>query len=153
MILLPMQMLDLAHLYAKQQSGCTKVQVGAVIVKNNRVVSLGANLAIPDLCVDRGCLRCELYSENTKAHRGPADCRAQHAEINAMLNSSTTLNGAVMYVTRYPCEACARAITVAGIDCVYYGRDQQPTDETKRIFEYSGVWCYKVDWQAEDVLV
>lgn len=153
MILLPMQMMDLAHLYAKQQSGCTKVQVGAVIVKNNRVVAMGANVAIPNLCTGRGCLRRELYGENTKAHRDPADCRAQHAEINAMLNSSAMLDGATMYVTRYPCEACARAIAVAGLERVYYGRDQHPSEETMRIFEYNDIGCFKIDWQAEDVLI
>jgi deoxycytidylate deaminase len=58
-----------------------------------------------------------------------------------------------IYVTRYPCEACARAIVAAGIKHVYYGRQQEISDETKLIFATAGVEVVWVKtWTAEDIL-
>lgn len=134
------EMLKLASAYAKLQSGCLKVQVGCVIAKDSKILALGANRTIPNLCkTSRGCLRIEKYGENTKDHRNPEDCRAIHSEIDAICNSFDNLTGAVMYITRYPCEDCARAIVAAGIKTVVYGRDQEISPETARIFEYYNV--------------
>lgn len=133
-------MLKLASTYAKLQSGCLKVQVGCVIARDNKILALGANRTIPNLCkTSRGCLRVEKYGENTKDHRNPEDCRAIHSEIDAICNSQGNLYGATMYVTRYPCEACARAIVAAGISRVVYGREQPISPETARIFEHYNV--------------
>lgn len=144
--------LDIANLYAGMMSGCTKVTVGAVIVKDNRVVSMGANRAVPDLCRYRGCLRVEKYGNNDKTHRSPADCRAIHSEVDAICTAREDLSGAVIYVTRYPCEACARAIVAAGIQTVIYGRQQEISEETARIFEDAHVdVMWNKYWDAPDV--
>jgi dCMP deaminase len=128
--------LYLAQNYAEKASGCLKVRVGCIIVKNNRAVSLGANRTIPDLCTTaRGCLRVEKYGENTKVHRNPEDCRAIHAEIDAICTNHSDLVGATLYVTRYPCEACARVIIDAGIYRVVYGREQKISSETAQLFD------------------
>ena len=69
--------LNLAHQWAKIHSGCRKVQVGAVIVKDEfHVVALGANRAIPNLCKASQCRRIQLYGDDSKNHRNPEDCRA-----------------------------------------------------------------------------
>lgn len=134
------KMLKLASTYAKLQSGCLKVQVGCVIAKDSKILALGANRTIPNFCrTSRGCLRVEKYGENTKDHRNPEDCRAIHSEIDAICNSYDNLYGATMYITRYPCEACARAIVAAGIKKVVYGREQPISPETSRIFEHYNV--------------
>ena len=144
--------LDIANLYAGMMSGCTKVTVGAVIVKDNRVVSMGANRAVPDLCRYRGCLRVEKYGNNDKTHRSPADCRAIHSEVDAICTAREDLSGATIYVTRYPCEACARAIVAAGIQTVIYGRQQEISEETARIFEDAHVdVMWNKYWDAPDV--
>lgn len=144
--------LDLANLYAGMMSGCNKVTVGAVIVKDNRVVSMGANRAVPDLCRYRGCLRVEKYGNNDKTHRSPADCRAIHSEVDAICTAREDLSGATIYVTRYPCEACARAIVASGIQIVIYGRQQEISEETARIFEDAHVdVMWNKDWDAPDV--
>lgn len=149
------QLLDLAHIYAKAASGCTKVQVGAIIVKDGQIVSIGANRCYPDLCrTARGCLRVEKHGDNAKEHRLPADCRAVHSEIDAISRAPVSLHGTTIYVTRYPCEACARAICAAGIKAVYYGRKQHPTMETMMIFEDQHVSCFCIsNWDAEDTTV
>lgn len=130
--------LELAGKYANHMSGCTKVKVGCCIVKNDTVVAMGANRAVPDICKHRGCLRVELYGDNSKEHRNPGDCRAIHSEIDAISKAARNginLEGAVMYVTRYPCEACARAIAASGISYVVYGRNQPLNNATRRLLE------------------
>lgn len=152
--------LDEAHRYATKYSGCSKVQVGSVIVIGNGLfVVYGANRSIPDLCKTRGCLRVEKYGEDSKNHRLPSDCRAIHSELDAItklaqipfgLHQSYT-DETVLYVTRYPCEACARAIVSAGIKTVIYGRQQTISEETQRIFDSGKVACYHCsEWDAED---
>lgn len=145
--------LDLANTYAKVVSGCLKVQVGAIIVnKEGGIVSFGANRTFPSLCKYRGCMRVEKYGENSKLHRNPEDCRALHSEIDAICNSRECLYGATIYVTRYPCEACARAVAAAGIATVIYGREQKISEETERILADAHIdVIWKKDWTEEDV--
>lgn len=147
--------LDMAHRYAMTCSGCIKVQVGSTITKDRRIISFGANRTIPNLCGSlRGCLRVEKYGDNSKEHRNPADCRAIHSEVDAICNAAKggiSTDGATIYVTRYPCEACARVIVSAGIKTVVYGRKESISDETRKIFESNHVECYHfADWNAED---
>lgn len=145
--------LAIAGAYAKQMTGCTKVSVGSCIVKGDTVIALGANRAIPNLCKTRGCLRVEKYGSNSKLHRNPEDCRAIHSEIDAISRAAklgVSTDGATIYVTRYPCEACARAIIAAGIKRVVYGRSQLVSDMTKQMFESAGVECYNCPEHQED---
>lgn len=146
-------LLEQAHIYAKQFSGCLKVQVGSIIVNEgmSRILSFGANRAIPDLCRYRGCLRVEKYGNNSKEHRDPSDCRAIHSEVDAIASAGCDLTGTCIVVTRYPCEACARAIVAAGITRVIYGRQQKISEETARIFEDADVQVIHArTWDAPD---
>jgi len=132
--------LMLASSYANIFSGCLKVKVGTVLVRNNKVLALGANKALPNFCAtNKGCLRVEKYGDNAKDHRNPGDCRAIHSEIDAIASASTDLTGATAYVTRYPCEACARALIAAGVTKIVYGRESPVTEYTRALFEHYGV--------------
>lgn len=146
--------LSLAGQYAKQFTGCTKVSVGSCIVKNGSIISMGANRAIPDLCKSpRGCLRVELYGNNSKLHRNPEDCRAIHSEVDAIGNAAkcgVSTEGATIYVTRYPCEACARLIITAGIKRVVFGRNQPISELTRQMFESAGVEYHNCSEYMED---
>ena len=145
--------LNAANDYALAHSGCTKVAVGSAIVKRKRIITLGANRSVPDLCKTRGCLRIEKYGDNDKTHRAPGDCRAIHSEIDAICSAGCSLQGATIYVTRYPCEGCARAIVSAGIKRVVYGRQQCISDETQKIFEDAGVVVtWVTGWDAPDAV-
>ena len=56
-----------------------------------------------------------------------------------------------MIVTRYPCEACARAIVNSGIREVYYGREQKISEEAELIFKSGDVRIHHIsDWIYED---
>lgn len=143
--------LDLANRYAKAVSGCTKVQVGALIERDGKILSIGANRTYPDLCKYTGCLRVQKYGNNDKTHRAPDDCRALHAEIDAIARSEVDLKGATIFVTRYPCEACARAIISAGIKEVIYGRGQKISKITDSILSENGIVVVWVkDWSEQD---
>ena len=147
--------LDVANIFANAFSGCRKVHVGSAIVdeKSQRIISLGTNRTYPFSCKNIGCLREQLYGDNSKTHRNPGDCRAIHSEVDAILKAKTDVTNMSIFVTRYPCEACARAIVDAGISRVYYGRAQSISDETAKIFYAYDVEVIHVsDWEEEDVV-
>jgi dCMP deaminase len=150
--------LDTANSFAGYFSGCTKVSVGSVIVdREGKILGAGANRAIPDKCKSEGCLRIKKYGEASKDHRLPSDCRAIHSEVDAIsrvAKSCFSTRNCTIYVTRYPCEACARTIVAAGIKRVLYGRKQEISDETLEIFRSGGVFVARVDnWDEEDTTV
>ena len=146
--------LDLALSYAKSLSGCNKVAVGSAIVKDGVVIGLGANRAIPDLCkTTRGCLRIEKYGEDSKIHRNPEDCRAIHSEIDAICaaaKAGVSTSGATIYVTRYPCENCAKALVAAGIKRVVYGGTTYTSEATDQILNDGLIDHYMANGWLED---
>lgn len=146
--------LDMAYLYAERTSGCQKVAVGSLIEHDNSVISLGSNQAMPNLCKSpRGCLRVEKYGEDSKIHRNPADCRAIHSEVDAICTAAAqgrSTKGANIFVTRYPCESCAKAIVAAGIKQVFYGGTANMSPEAQEILNDGHVDYYKVDGWRED---
>lgn len=152
-----MSYLKLAGDYAREMTGCTKVAVGSAIVTEDGNIILGANRAIPDLCKTKGCLRVEKYGNNAKEHRNPDDCRAIHSEIDAICGVAgygVSIVGGTIYVTRYPCEGCARAIVAAGIKKVVWGRSQPISEMTKQIFDDAGIEYYNVpEYQEDDTVV
>lgn len=133
------------HTYAKAHSTCCKAQVGAMIIKSGKILAYKCNTSMPDNCKKQGCHRIKVYGEDSKLHRLPSDCYALHAEINAIAtaarieNTSVGTHDATMYVTRYPCEACARAIVAAGIDRVIYSGIEKISDQTRDIFKNGNV--------------
>ena len=149
------KMLDKAAIHAKDHSGCLKVAVGCIIYNpETHSKTYGTNRTIPNLCKsDRGCLRVEKYGDDSKNHRNPSDCRAIHSEIDAISRAARYGNrthNAVAYVTRYPCEACARALLTAGISRVVYGGTTQISELTQEIFDTFGVAVeFAKDWKED----
>lgn len=148
--------LDMAQSYANKVSGCRKVAVGSAIVSaEGDAIAMGANRAVPDLCkTPRGCLRVEKYGEDSKNHRNPEDCRAIHSEIDAICCAAAAghpVVGSSIFVTRYPCEGCAKAIIAAGIKHVYYGGTARISPQTSAMFDNFGVDCvYISDWKEDN---
>lgn len=145
--------LDKAQAYADICSTCAKVRVGSMIMTKEKIPIFGANHGICD-CVHEGCRRIKLYGNASKEHRLPSDCDSIHSEIDAICTAAkqgARLQGATIYVTRYPCEACARAIAAAGISCVVYGRKEEISEYTEKILMSSNVNIIKVEnWERED---
>lgn len=146
--------LDRAQLHAEYASTCCKVKVASVIVTSDLEVVYGTNRGVDYTCSVDGCLRIKTYGEASKLHRLPSDCAAIHSEVDAICQAAREglqLEGAKIFVTRYPCEACARAIVVAGIKEVVYGRQQEISEMTRDIFNKNGVKVtHCADWDRED---
>lgn len=108
--------LKLADLVASR-STCLRRQVGAVLVRNERIIATGYNGAPRGLshCLEIGCLRDELQIPS--GHRYEL-CRGVHAEQNAIINAAlygVSTQDSVLYCTNQPCIICARMIINAGI--------------------------------------
>ncbi len=105
-----------------QRSTCLRRAVGAVLVKDKRILSTGYNGAPTNLkhCLEVGCLREQMGVESGKMHEL---CRGIHAEQNAIIQAAyhgVSVKGAVIYCTNQPCSICARMIINAGIVKIYY---------------------------------
>ncbi len=110
--------MDLARNLSRK-SHCVKAQVGAVLTKDTRIVSLGYNGP------PAGTHNCDKEWPETGCPRdSKGSCSlALHAEQNAILYASknnVAIEGCTLYVTLSPCLACARIIYTMGIKKVYY---------------------------------
>lgn len=113
--------LDIAELVAKR-STCLRREVGAVLVKERRILTTGYNGAPSGIrhCEQTGCLRERLGISSGERHEL---CRGLHAEQNALLQAALhgiTTQGAVMYVTTQPCIICAKMMINAGIKRIVF---------------------------------
>ncbi len=113
--------MDITRLVAKR-STCLRRAVGAVVVKDRRILSTGYNGAPINVthCVDAGCLREKLNVPSGEKHEL---CRGIHAEQNAIIQAAyhgVSIKGATLYCTNLPCSICAKMIINAGIKTIYY---------------------------------
>lgn len=119
--------------------------VGAVIVKDKRILATGYNGAPAGIksCADRGeCLR---RVRNIASGTMQEVCYAVHAEQNAIIQAAKLgipLDGAVMYVTHQPCVICTRMIINSGIKKVIY-KNGYPDDFALQLFSESNVEIVK----------
>lgn len=125
--------LDIALLVAKR-STCLRRQVGAVIVKDKRILTTGYNGAPSSLahCDEVGCLRAQLKIPSGQRHEL---CRALHAEMNAILQAAhhgISVYDSIVYCTDHPCIICAKMIINAGIKTVVILADY-PDDLARQI--------------------
>ena len=113
--------MEIAFLVASR-STCLRRKVGAVIVREKRILATGYNGAPKGLphCLDVGCLREKLKIPRGERHEL---CRGIHAEQNAIIQASTfgsSIDGGVIYTTHYPCSLCMKIILNASIKQVFY---------------------------------
>lgn len=107
--------LDIAGLVGRR-STCRRRSVGAVLVKERRILATGYNGAPTGLghCLDLGCLREEYNVPSGERHEL---CRGLHAEQNAIIQAAlhgVSVKGATLYCTNHPCVICAKMIINAG---------------------------------------
>lgn len=105
-----------------QRATCLRRQVGALLVKDHRILTTGYNGAPSGLrhCLDIGCLR---EKENVPSGQRHELCRALHAEQNAILQAAlhgVSVKGAVLYCTHHPCSLCAKMLVNAGVTKIIY---------------------------------
>lgn len=105
-----------SHLLALR-STCTRLRVGATIVRDKRIIAGGYNGSVSGgiHCVDDGCYVIDNHC-----------VRTIHAEINGLLQCAkfgVPTEGAEIYVTHFPCIHCTKAIIQSGIKAVFYAED------------------------------
>ncbi|MBN2810198.1 MAG: cytidine/deoxycytidylate deaminase family protein [Deltaproteobacteria bacterium] len=114
--------MDIAQLVASR-STCIRRHVGAVIVKDNRILSTGYNGTPRGIrhCLDRGCLRDEFEIPSGQRHEL---CRGLHAEQNAIIQAAyhgVAIESSEIYCTNQPCIICAKMIINAGLKKIIVG--------------------------------
>ena len=116
--------MDIAYRVA-EMSHAKRRKVGCVIVKDERIISMGWNgmpTGMPNLCEDYDTLRAVSTTKK----------EVLHAEANALMKLAkygSSSNGATLYTTTSPCFECAKMIYQSGIKKLVYSefyKDQQP---------------------------
>lgn len=126
------------------RSTCTRLMVGCLITRDNRVIAAGYNGSVSgDVhCIDVGC----------KLENGHC-IRTIHAEANAILQCAKfgiSTNGADIYVTHFPCLNCTKMIIQAGIKNLYYETDYRVDSYALELLKNSKVSIYQIKTSFED---
>ena len=132
--------MELAQVVAKR-SNCSRRHVGAVVMRNNHILSTGYNGTPHGVknCFAGGCPRC---AGTTKSGSHLEECLCVHAEQNAICQAALygiSLEGATVYITLSPCLTCAKLMINAGISEVVYDGQYEFLDTVKKMFKSSGV--------------
>ena len=129
--------MDVAKRFA-QESSARRLQVGSIVVKDDRIISIGYNGTPPGW--DNNC-EIELEDGTLKTKD-----EVVHAEQNAIAKLAKygeSASGASMFVTHAPCVECAKNIYVSGIIEVFYEQDYRSRDGLE-FLEKSGVRVVKL---------
>ncbi len=121
------------------RSTCTRLAVGATIVRDRRVISGGYNGSVSgDVhCTDVGCYVVDGHC-----------IRTIHAEVNAILQCAkfgVPTEGADIYVSYFPCLQCTKTIIQAGISNLYYLHDYRTSEYAKELLEHAGISLIQVE--------
>ena len=128
------------------RSSCTRRKVGAIIVKDKRIITTGYNGTPRGLknCDNGGCPRC-----NSDAPSGTKldECLCSHAEENAIVQAAyhgVSIKGGVLYVTFTPCLHCAKMICNSGIREVVYNEHYTVDAKASEILQEAGIILRRV---------
>jgi len=125
---------------AAHRSNCMKRRVGAILVRNSRILATGYNGTARGLknCNEGGCRRC-----NTGGSTGQAldECVCLHAEENALLEAGREriAEGTILYCNTCPCLRCSVKIIQAGVKEVVYHLAYKVDEASASLFAESGV--------------
>ena len=131
--------MEMAEL-ARQRSTCLRRGVGAVIVKDNRVIATGYNGVPKGIrhCEETGCLRQQMNVPSGKMHEL---CRGLHAEQNAIIQAAcmgSSIEGGTLYCTTQPCVICTKMIINAGIKRVVI-KESYPDELAQEMAKEAGL--------------
>ena len=132
--------MEIAHVVSKR-SNCLRRSVGAVVMKDNHILSTGYNGTPRGVrnCFAGGCARC---AGEAASGTHLEECRCTHAEQNAICQAAcygNSIADGTLYVTISPCLTCAKLIINAGIREVVYGGDYAFGDTVREMFDEAGV--------------
>jgi dCMP deaminase len=136
--------MSIAELVATR-STCLRRHVGAVIVKDKRILTTGYNGAPGGTahCEDVGCLREIL---NVPAGERHEICRGIHAEQNAIIQAATfgvNISGGLIYSTHQPCFICTKMLINAHIANIIY-KEEYPDELAVAMLREAGIPFRKI---------
>ncbi len=137
-----------------ERSTCLRRKVGAIAVRDRRVLATGYNGAPSGLahCAETGCLREKLGVPSGQRHE---ICRGLHAEQNVIIQGALhglVLAGADLYCTNHPCVLCAKMLVNCGLKKIWY-EESYPDQLAADILREAGIACEQVrgaidrEWQ------
>ncbi len=141
--------MEVAQVVARR-STCLRRNVGALLVKDKRILATGYNGAPSGLphCTEVGCAREQAGVPSGERHEM---CRGLHAEQNALIQAARhgiSVKGACLYSTTEPCSLCAKMLINAGIDRVVY-MEPYPDKLSREMLKQAGIrveaWGPQVD--------
>ncbi len=135
--------MEIAQTVARR-STCKRRQVGAVAVKDKRILSTGYNGAPAGIahCAETGCLREQMQVPPGERHEL---CRGLHAEQNSIIQAAVhgvSIKGATFYVTHQPCVVCAKMLINAGAEKIIILEDY-PDQLSREMFQQAGILVEK----------
>lgn len=113
----------------RARADCTRRKVGALIVKDKRIIATGYNGTPHNIknCSEGGCQRCRQRDQGKiSAIEYEESCVCIHAEQNAIIQAAylgISTKDAIFYCTNLPCSSCAKMIINAGIREVIHKED------------------------------
>lgn len=117
------------------RSGCNRLHVGCILVRDNRIVAQGYNGFLPG---------CPHESHIINNH----EVATLHAEQNTIIDCAkrgVSCNGCTAYITHYPCFNCAKILLAAGIKKIYYINDYHNDELVKKYCELMNVEIYQLN--------
>jgi len=127
------QYMNIAREVARS-SKCVSVQVGAIIVKDDRIISTGYN------GTPKGYTNCcDVWTESGEAHSAWSADHEIHAEMNAIIfaaRAGLSIEGGTMYTTLSPCRQCLKHLSQAGIQILYYAERYKRTSDDQMALDY-----------------
>ena len=117
-----------------KRSPCERLQVGCIIVKDNRIIAQGYNGFLP------GCPHKSIVRDNHEQ-------ATVHAEINAICDSASrgvSINQSGIFISHYPCINCCKAILASNIKKIYYLDDYKNDPIVKMLIDQKGVEIEKI---------
>jgi len=129
-----------------KRSTCLRRHVGAIIVKDKRILATGYNGAPSGMahCPEVGCLRERLQIPSGERQEL---CRGLHGEQNAIIQASLygfSVEGATLYTTTEPCITCAKMIINAGLRRVVYMKEY-PDTLARQMLREAKVECSRIE--------
>ncbi|WP_353990249.1 ComE operon protein 2 [Pediococcus argentinicus] len=127
------------------RSTCTRLSVGAVIVRDKRVIAGGYNGSVAgDVhCIDEECYLVDGHC-----------VRTIHAEMNAILQCAkfgVATDGAEIYVTDFPCLQCTKMILQAGITKINYLRNYHNDEYAVQLLDRMKIEVKQIDFTDQDL--
>lgn len=128
---------------ATRRSNCLRRQVGAVIVKDRRIVSTGYNGTPRGVrnCFDGGCPRC---AGPSAPGQNLGECLCAHAEENAIVQAAyhgIPVRDGTLYSTLSPCLLCCKMIVNAGLAEVVYAEEYEFSEQARALLREAGLRC------------